>query len=175
MTNSSNAGAPTRRVLGIDPGLTITGWGIVDGDGSAATAVEYGVIRTKAKSSRAERLGQIAEGVRALIREHEPADLAVEQQFVAVNVRSAMVIGEARAAAMVAAADCRIPVFEFAPTAVKEAVTGWGGAPKEQVQQMVMVQLGLVDLPEPLDISDALAIALTRLGELRLELAMARS
>ena len=79
------------------------------------------------------------------------------------------------AAAMVAAADCRIPVFEFAPTAVKEAVTGWGGAPKEQVQQMVMVQLGLVDLPEPLDISDALAIALTRLGELRLELAMARS
>ena len=115
----NGAGSPTRRVLGIDPGLTITGWGVIEGDGSTATAIEYGVIRTKTKDSRAERLGQIAEGVRALIREHGPAELAVEQQFVAVNVRSAMVIGEARAAAMIAAADCGVPVFEFAPTAVK--------------------------------------------------------
>ena len=175
MASSNDTSSLTRRVLGIDPGLTITGWGIVDGNGSAASAIEYGVIRTKTKLSRAERLGQIAEGVRALIREHKPAELAVEQQFVAVNVRSAMVIGEARAAAMVAAADCGIPVFEFAPTAVKESVTGWGGAPKEQVQQMVAVQLGLTELPEPLDVTDALAIALTRLGEMRLELAMARS
>lgn len=175
MTNSNHTGSPTRRVLGIDPGLTITGWGVVDGDGSTANAIEYGVIRTKAKRSRAERLGEIAEGIRALIREHAPAELAVEQQFVAINVRSAMVIGEARAAAMIAAADCGVPVFEFAPTAVKESVTGWGGAPKEQVQQMVTVQLGLTELPNPLDISDALAIALTRLAELRLELAMART
>lgn len=175
MTNASDTGSPTRRVLGIDPGLTITGWGVVDGDGSTASAVEYGVIRTNAKGSRAERLGQIAESVRGLIREYGPAELAVEQQFVAVNVRSAMVIGEARAAAMIAAADCGVPVFEFPPTTVKEAVTGWGGAPKEQVQQMVAVQLGLTELPTPLDISDALAIALARLAELRLEFAMARS
>ncbi len=76
---------------------------------------------------------------------------------------------------MIAAADCGVPVFEFAPTAVKESVTGWGGAPKEQVQQMVAVQLGLTELPTPLDISDALSIALARLADLRLELAMARS
>lgn len=175
MTNSNDAGSPTRRVLGIDPGLTITGWGVVDGDGSTAAAVDYGVLKTRSKDARAKRLGQLADGVRALIREHHPAELAVEQQFVAVNVRSAMVIGEARAAAMIAAADCDIPVFEFAPTAVKESVTGWGGAPKEQVQQMVAVQLGLTELPGPLDISDALAIALARLAELRLEFAMARS
>ena len=175
MTNSNLNSSPTRRVLGIDPGLTITGWGIVDGDGATARAIEYGVIRTKTKDSRAERLGEIAEGIRALIREHTPAELAVEQQFVAANVRSAMVIGEARAAAMIAAADCGVPVFEFAPTAVKESVTGWGGAPKEQVQQMVAVQLGLTELPTPLDISDALSIALARLADLRLELAMARS
>jgi crossover junction endodeoxyribonuclease RuvC len=175
VTSRSETRSSTRRVLGIDPGLTITGWGVVDGDGTNASAVGYGVIRTKSKAPRAERLGQIAEKVRALIGEHKPAELAVEQQFVAENVRSAMVIGEARAAAMIAAADCGVPVFEFAPTAIKESVAGWGGAPKEQVQQMVMVQLGLTELPDPLDISDALAIALARLAELRLELAMARS
>jgi crossover junction endodeoxyribonuclease RuvC len=167
--------AITRRVLGVDPGLTITGWGIVDGDGANGRLVDCGVIRSTAKAPRAERLREIAEGIRACIRDYEPAELAVEQQFVAVNVRSAMVIGEARAAAMIAAADAGIPVFEFAPTSIKESVTGWGGAPKEQVQQMVAVQLGLTEIPGPLDVSDALAVALTRLGDLRLELAMARS
>lgn len=175
MNTRSDAGPAIRRVLGIDPGLTITGWGIVDGDGAHAAAVDFGVIRTKSKDPRSQRLGQIAERIRGLIRTHEPAELAVEQQFVAENVRSAMVIGEARAAAMIAAADCGVPVFEFTPTAVKESVAGWGGAPKEQVQQMVAVQLGLTELPSPLDISDALAIALARLADLRLELAMARS
>ena len=165
----------TRRVLGIDPGLSITGWGIIDGDGTSGQLVDCGVIRTRSKQPRAERLREIAEGIRTLIRDHGPAELAVEQQFVAVNVRSAMVIGEARAAAMIAAADAGIPVFEFAPTSVKESVTGWGGAPKEQVQQMVAVQLGLTEIAGPLDVSDALAVALTRLGDLRLELAMARS
>jgi crossover junction endodeoxyribonuclease RuvC len=165
----------TRRVLGVDPGLTVTGWGIVDGDGAVARLVDCGVIRTSAKAPRAERLREIADGIRTQIRNHEPVELAVEQQFVAANVRSAMVIGEARAAAMIAAADAGIPVFEFAPTSVKESVTGWGGAPKEQVQQMVAVQLGMTGIEGPLDVSDALAVALTRLGDIRLELAMARS
>ena len=162
-------------MLGVDPGLGITGWGIVDGDGASGQLIDCGVIRTKPKQPRAERLRDIAEGIRVVIRDHGPVELAVEQQFVAVNVRSAMVIGEARAAAMIAAAEAGLPVFEFAPASVKESVTGWGGAPKEQVQQMVAVQLGLTEIAGPLDISDALAIALTRLGELRLELAMARS
>ncbi|MDA0352357.1 MAG: crossover junction endodeoxyribonuclease RuvC [Chloroflexi bacterium] len=165
----------TRRVLGVDPGLTITGWGIVDGDGATGTLVDCGVIKTRPKAPRAYRLREIADGIRTIIRDYGPAELAVEQQFVALNVRSAMVIGEARAAAMIAAADADIPVFEFAPTSVKQSVTGWGGAPKEQVQQMVAVQLGLTELTGPLDISDALAVALTRLGDIRLELALARS
>ena len=165
----------TRRVLGVDPGLTVTGWGVVDGDGASGQLVDCGVIRTRSKQPRADRLRDIAEGIRTVIRDHGPAELAVEQQFVAANVRSAMVIGEARAAAMIAAADAGLPVFEFAPTAVKESVTGWGGAPKEQVQQMVAVQLGMTEIEGPLDVSDALAVALTRLGDLRLELAMARS
>ncbi len=165
----------SRRVLGIDPGLSVTGWGIIDGDGISGELVDCGVIRTHTKQPRAERLKDIAEGVRTLLTDHEPAELAVEQQFVAINVRSAMVIGETRAAAMIAAAEADIPVFEFAPTAVKESVTGWGGAPKEQVKQMVAVQLGLTEIDGPLDIADALAVALTRLGELRYESAMSRS
>jgi crossover junction endodeoxyribonuclease RuvC len=112
--------------------------------------------------------------VRAHIDAYRPADLAIEQQFVAENVRSAMAIGEARAAAMVAAAAAGIGVFEYAPSAVKESVTGWGGAPKDQVAQMVAVHLGVTEVPGPLDITDALAIALTRLADLRLEQALAR-
>jgi crossover junction endodeoxyribonuclease RuvC len=165
----------TRRVLGVDPGLTITGWGIVDGDANAGRLVDCGTLRTNAKAPRAERLRDIAEGIRALIRDHQVAECAIEQQFVSANVRSAMVIGEARAAAMIAAAEADVPVFEFPPTSVKEAVTGWGGAPKEQVAQMVAVQLGVASIEGPLDVSDALAVALARLGDLRLELAMARS
>lgn len=173
--NSRMDAVEVRRVIGVDPGLTITGWGVVDGDGTSARMVACGAIRTSAKQPRAERLRDIAAALRALIEEHQPAELAVEQQFVAMNVRSAMVIGEARAAAMIAAADRGIPVYEFAPTSVKQAVTGWGGAPKEQVEQMVAVQLELATSPTPLDVTDALAVALTRLGDLRLEIAMARS
>lgn len=172
---ASHATTATRRVLGVDPGLTITGWGVVDGDGATGRLIDCGIIRTKPKAPRAQRLREIADGIRTVIADHGPAELAVEQQFVAVNVRSAMVIGEARAAAMIAAADADVPVFEFAPTSIKESVTGWGGAPKEQVQQMVAVQLGVTQIDGPLDVSDALAVALTRLGDLRMELAMARS
>ncbi|MCC6236361.1 MAG: crossover junction endodeoxyribonuclease RuvC [Dehalococcoidia bacterium] len=164
------------RVLGVDPGLAATGYGIVEGDGTSARIVATGVIRTKARASKAERLTRIFEELGALIEEHRPATLAVEQQFVAENVRSAMVIGEARAVAIVAAGSRGLPVHEFTPTAVKESVAGYGGAPKEQVRQMVAVHLGvtLEELPGALDASDALAIALTRLADLRLEAALAR-
>jgi crossover junction endodeoxyribonuclease RuvC len=163
-----------RRVLGIDPGLATTGYGIVDGDGVHAEAIAVGTIRTKASTPRADRLHRIFEGVRALIAEHAPDEVAVEQQFVAENVRSAMAIGEARAAAMLAAAAAGLPVFEFAPTEVKESVTGHGGAPKEQVRDMVAIHLGLTAIAGPLDVSDALAVALARLADLRLEAALAR-
>jgi crossover junction endodeoxyribonuclease RuvC len=164
-----------RRVLGLDPGLAVTGWGVVDGAaGGGARLVASGAVRTSAKTPRAERLGRIFDVVRALIAAHAPHEVAIEQQFVAENVRSAMAIGEARAAAMVAAAAAGIPVFEFPPTSVKESVAGWGGAPKEQVHQMVLVHLGVTEVAGPLDVTDAIAVALTRLAEARLEIAMAR-
>lgn len=167
-------GGVPRRVLGIDPGLGVTGYGIVDERGSGGTLVHSGALRTKPSEPRAVRLHRIYDLVRALIEEYRPHELAVEQQFVAENVKSAMAIGEARAAAMVAAAAAGIAVYEYPPASVKESVAGWGGAPKEQVAQMVAIHLGVTEVPGPLDVSDACAIALTRLAEARLEEAMAR-
>ena len=163
-----------RRVLGIDPGLGVSGYCIVDGLGSAGKLVYSGALRTKASEPRAVRLHHIFDRVTALIAEYHPHEVAIEQQFVGENVRSAMAIGEARAAAMVASAAAGIPVFEFTPASVKESVTGWGGAPKEQVAQMVAIHLGVTDLPGPLDVTDAAAVALARLAEAGLEEAMAR-
>lgn len=158
-----------RRVIGIDPGLAATGYGVVAGDARNAEGLAFGVIRTRAREPRAERLRAIHDGLRALIAEHEPDELAIEEPYVAANVRSAFAIGEARAAAMIAAAEAGIAVFEFQASAVKAAVAGYGGASKEQVRAMVGMQLGLAEPPEPLDASDALALALTRLAEAALE------
>lgn len=173
--SAGSAGLPPERlVLGIDPGLTATGYGLVAERGRDARAIAWGAIRTRATLPRAERLAEIARAVGALIEEHQPHEVAIEQQYVKENVRSAMAIGEARAAAMIAAASRGVPVFEFAPATVKEAVAGHGGATKEQVQTMVMLQLGLSTAPHPLDASDALAIALTRLADARTAAALAR-
>ena len=171
---TASTGAAARRVLGVDPGLAATGYGVVDGEPSGtATALTMGAIRTRAREPRAARLALIAEGVGALIEEHRPHEVAIEQQFVAENVRTAMAIGEARAAVMVAAASRGLSVFEYAPSVIKETVAGYGAASKEQVRQMVMALLRLSEPPQPLDASDALAIALTRLAEVRLDAALA--
>lgn len=163
-----------RRVLGIDPGLSVCGYCVVDERGSGGTLVHAGALRTKASQPRAVRLHRIFDLVTALIAEYRPHEVAIEQQFVAENVRSAMAVGEARAASMVAAAAAGIPVYEVTPAAVKESVAGYGGAPKEQVAQMVAIHLGVAEVEGPLDVSDAAAVALTRLAEARLEAAMAR-
>ncbi len=172
----ANGDAP-RRVLGIDPGLAVTGYGVVeelaDRPGSGRL-IDFGTIRSKPSTPRADRLAHIFEGVTTLIAEHAPHELAIEQSFVAHNAKSALALGEARSAAMVAAARAGLLVREFAPTEIKESVAGWGGAPKEQVQQMVMLQLELDEPPTPHDAADALAIALTRLAEARFEDAAAR-
>ena len=171
--SASGASSVGRRVLGVDPGLAVTGYGIVDGDGVRAEAVACGVVRTRPRDARAQRLLALFDGLRALIDEHAPSEVALEQHFVAENVRSAMVIGEARAAAMLAAASAGLEVYEYPPATVKQSVAGHGGAPKAQVQAMVAMHLGLAHPPEPLDASDALACALTRLAEVRMEALLA--
>jgi crossover junction endodeoxyribonuclease RuvC len=147
----------------------------VDGDGVATNAVIAGVLRTRTRDSRAQRLADLFVRIGTLIDEHRPDDVAVEQHFVAENVRSAMVIGEARAVAILAAATRGLDVFEFPATTIKQTVAGYGAASKEQVQRMVVMHLSLTTAPLPLDASDALAVALTRLAALRVEAMLARA
>lgn len=162
-------------MLGVDPGLAVTGYGVVDGDGVEASAVASGTVRTRTRDSRAARLAAIFEQLGALIEQYRPDEMALEQHYVAANVRSAMTLGEARAAAMVAAATHGLEVHEYPASTIKQSVTGYGAAPKEQVQSMIAMHLGLAELPQPLDASDALAVALTRLAALRMESLVSRS
>ena len=147
-------------VLGIDPGSTATGYGLVRGEGTRLTAVDFGVIATRATLPFPQRLRQIFEGLRTLITSYRPDAAAVEGLFFARNVQSAFKLGQARGAALLAAALEGVPVFEYAPRQVKGAVSGFGGAEKVQVQIMVKAMLGLAEAPRPMDAADALALAI---------------
>lgn len=147
------------RILGVDPGTRVCGYGVIDTDGPDAHAVDYGVVRSRAQDL-AMRLWDIHRGLITVIERHEPEVAALEGAFFGRNVRSALKIGEGRGAAMVAAADAGLQVVEYAPAEVKKAVAGTGRAHKSQVQQMVRIILNLPELPEPEDAADALAIAI---------------
>jgi crossover junction endodeoxyribonuclease RuvC len=147
-------------VLGIDPGTAITGYGIVERTGSRVRALDYGCIQTPSDRPLAERLLEIHAAITDLIQTHQPVLVAVERLFFNKNVQTAFAVGQARGAVLLTAAEHGLPVFEFTPNEVKIAVTGYGRAPKGQVQRMVQTVLGLPDLPRPDDAADALAIAI---------------
>jgi crossover junction endodeoxyribonuclease RuvC len=147
-------------VLGIDPGTAITGYGIVERTGSRVRALDYGCIQTPSDRPLAERLLEIHAAISDLIESHQPTLVAVERLFFNRNVQTAFAVGQARGAVLLTAAEHGLPVFEFTPNEVKIAVTGYGRAPKGQVQRMVQTVLGLPDLPRPDDAADALAIAI---------------
>lgn len=147
-------------VLGVDPGLTITGYGLVLARGPRLAAVGYGALVPGPRASRPERLHHICGGLREVIGQWHPQVMALETVFVSENVRSAMAIGEARAAAMISAAEAKLEVLEYTPAQVKRAITTYGRSPKGQVQEMVRRLLTLSEPPEPRDASDALAVAL---------------
>lgn len=152
------------RVLGIDPGLRVAGYAVVDLQPGAAdpTLVEAGVIRLNQKQSVAERLVQLHADLQGLLAELEPACVAVEQVFAHVkHVRTAIVMGHGRGAVLLAAAQAGLPIEEFSPAEIKKALTGRGQASKGQMQRAVMHQFGLRSLPEPPDVADAIAIAAT--------------
>lgn len=146
------------RILGIDPGSRVTGYGVVDSDGRKSRHVASGAIRTES-GEFPERLGEIFAGIRDVIEEHVPTQVAIEQVFMAKNASSALKLGQARGAAIAAAAIRELPVFEYTPRSVKQALVGTGAADKEQVQHMVRILLTLSG-KMGLDESDALAIAL---------------
>jgi crossover junction endodeoxyribonuclease RuvC len=148
------------RVLGIDCGSRITGFGVIDTDGANCALVQCGAIRVKPTDHLAERLKSIYTGIEDLIRRWNPDVAAFENVFYATNVQSALKLGHVRGVSMVAAAQANLPIYEYSPLEVKSAVTGYGRAEKSQVQQMVKALLRLQTLPEPYDASDALAVAI---------------
>ena len=148
------------RILGLDPGISRSGYGVVDYIGGQAKLVECGVIETKAKSQSGERLHTLYSGFREVIRKHKPELLAVEDSFLGKNFKSAKILGGAKAAALLAGAEYKLPSREYSPREIKQAVVGKGAASKAQVQFMVKNHLRLKQIPTPEDASDALAVAL---------------
>jgi crossover junction endodeoxyribonuclease RuvC len=151
------------RIFGIDPGSERTGYGCIDTDGSRPRLVACGAIGAPARADFAARLLAMHEGLRALLLEHHPDCVAIEDVFHARNVRSALRLGHARGVALLAATQAGVPVVAYTPAEVKRAVVGYGRAEKHQVQQMVCLLLGLASAPSPYDASDALAIAICHL------------
>src|SRR4051794_2849564 len=177
-------------VLGIDPGTAIMGYGLVehvvaahqDEPGAAAwlgmeglRAHEYGALRTPAHMPLVERLPRLYGGLIALLREFQPSAVAIEALFFGRNVTTAISVGQARGVAVLAAAHCGLPIFEYTPMQVKQAVVGYGKATKDQVQQMVRMVLNLETIPQPDDAADALAIAICHLHTRAFDRLAARS
>lgn len=149
------------RVLGIDPGLTLCGVGIVDvGRTRRASLVHVGVVRTPADADLSSRLAAVAAGIRAVIDEHRPDAVAVERVFAQYNVQTVMGTAQASGVALLVAAEAGLPAATHTPSEVKAAVTGYGSADKKQVQSMIARILRLDAPPQPADAADALAIAL---------------
>jgi crossover junction endodeoxyribonuclease RuvC len=152
------------RVLGIDCGGESTGYGVVEQDAAGELRhIICGAVRLNPKKPLPERLQQIFTELREIIERHQPDTVAIEDVFYAVNVKSALKLGQVRGVAMLAAASCGLQVAEYAPLSIKSAVVGYGKADKSQVQQMVTRLLRLEAAPEPQDASDALAIAICHL------------
>jgi crossover junction endodeoxyribonuclease RuvC len=145
----------------------MTGYGVVERRGSALTLIDYGCLQTSSEDPLPYRLLQIHDRLEALVAAHRPDLLGVERLFFNKNVQTAFAVGQARGVALLVAAQHGLPVMEFGPHEVKVAVTGYGRAPKEQVQRMVQALLGMAVLPRPDDAADALAVAICSAHGLR--------
>jgi len=157
------------RILGLDPGTARMGWGIIEGE-EDAHIVTYGTLTTPAGRPLAGRLHTLLQRLREIIRQHQPDAAALEELFFARNVRTAFAVGQARGVALVALAEAGLPVYEYSPLEVKQAVTGYGRAEKAQVQAMVRALLGLKEIPRPDDAADALAVALCHFHSVRMRI-----
>lgn len=146
------------RVIGIDPGTTVTGWGVVEFTGTTLRHVAHGCIRTTSQAALPQRLGTIFSEITHVIATHRPDEAAVEEIFVSVNVQSALKLGHARGVAIAAASHRALPLHEYNALAVKKAVVGYGRAEKRQMQEMVRILLGMEKNP-PQDAADALGVA----------------
>lgn len=147
-------------ILGIDPGTATTGYGLINKDGPRHTVMDYGVILTPAKTPLHDRLDTIFEELSAIIEKAKPDHIVVEELFFTNNAKTAIAVGQARGVILLAGKKKGCEVFEYTPLEVKMALTGYGRADKNQIQQMVKSLLGLSEIPKPDDAADALAIAM---------------
>lgn len=151
-------------ILGIDPGIADTGYGIIRVIGSKITCLEYGSIRTPAKTKIANRLETINKELDQIIKKYNPEVVAVEQLFFCNNAKTAIMVGQARGVVLLTCRQNKKPILEFTPLQVKQAVACYGGADKKQVQKMVQTLLSLKEIPKPDDAADALAVAICSIG-----------
>jgi crossover junction endodeoxyribonuclease RuvC len=149
------------RIMGVDPGTGILGFGVVDVQGTKHRLVDAGVIRTPAHTPHDERLEEIFDGLTDIIAATKPDAFSIEKLFFTRNITTAMTVAEARGVAMLVARKAGLPIAEYTPPQIKQTLTGYGKADKKQVQEMVRLQLGLAEVPKPDDCADALAAAIT--------------
>ncbi len=149
------------RILGIDPGTGILGFGVIEVVRGKSHLVDAGVIRTPVKEDDAVRLATIFEELTGIIRETSPQEMSVEKLFFAQNVTTAMTVAQARGVVLLAGQQAGLAIVEYTPLQIKQALTGYGRADKKQIQEMVRVILGLKSIPKPDDCADALAAAIT--------------
>lgn len=149
------------RIIGIDPGTGILGFGVIDFAAGKAKMVTAGVITTPAHTPLDQRLEEIFDGLTDIIAETKPEYMSIEKLFFAQNVTTAMSVSHARGVAMLTGRKAKLPIFEYTPQQIKQTLTGYGKADKKQVQEMVRLQLGLKVVPKPDDCADALAAAIT--------------
>jgi crossover junction endodeoxyribonuclease RuvC len=154
-------------IMGIDPGLAVTGYGVLRSDGRKHQLIDAHYLKTNAKQSHFDRLHYIFIEINALLERYQPTEIAIENQFVSQNVKSAISVAEARTVAVLAASINKINIFSYAPTEIKESVTGYGRADKQQVYDMVAMLVDLNEANLKYDTTDAIAIALTRISEWR--------
>jgi crossover junction endodeoxyribonuclease RuvC len=157
------------RIIGIDPGTGILGFGVIDSENSKGTMVDAGVIRTKVHQPLDERLEEIYNSLCEIIAETKPTIMVVEKLFFAQNVTTAISVSHARGVAMLSGKLAGLEIVEYTPLQIKQALTGYGRADKKQVQEMVRVLLGLKTVPQPDDCADALAAALMHATALRVK------
>ena len=149
------------KIIGIDPGYARAGWGIIQQEKNKLTPLAFGCLETKNQLPHAERLKKLQDELKKIIKKFQPDALAVEELFFFKNLKTALQVAESRGVILATAFDCSLPIYEFTPLQIKQAVTSYGRADKNQVQQMVKLILNMKDIIQPDDAADAMAVAIT--------------
>jgi crossover junction endodeoxyribonuclease RuvC len=155
------------RILGIDPGIAIVGYGVIDKEGNRYKTVAYDAVTTRAHTPLEERLEKVYTGINEIIKIYKPDAMSIEELFFNNNAKTALTVGQARGVIILAAVQNHVPVYEYTPLQVKQALTGYGRASKSQIQQMMKSMLALTEIPKPDDVADALAIAVCHGNSMR--------